>query len=315
MSHLNQIPTPLHAAVSRHEAEAPWHGTGPLAAGTYRYLALNMEESTGTMWCDMTGADRPSYTPGLLADMVRVQDALRASHVVRTPAGQQALRTLVVGSQTPGVYNLGGDLPMFADAIRRRDRAALADYARRCVDIVFNNSDGYGNGITTIALVRGQALGGGFEAALACHVLIAERSARFGLPEIMFNLFPGMGAYSFLSRRMTPAAAERMICSGQIYSAAELHDMGLVDVLAEDGEGVAATRRYIAEADRRSTARRAIRAVRQMIHPVTHEELIRVTELWVDTALELSDDSLRHMQRLASAQARRLVRSVPVAAE
>src|SRR3712207_4090014 len=91
--------------------------------------------------------------------------------------------------------------------------------------------------VITVALVQGDALGGGFECALAHDLIVAERSAKFGLPEVLFNLFPGMGAYSFLSRRIGRQAAERMILSGRVHTAEELHEMGLVDVLAPDGEG------------------------------------------------------------------------------
>ena len=293
----------------------PCDDGGPLSPKLFRCLDLEMERDTGTLWCSMSASDRPSYTPGLLADMASVQAGLRSIRRPATRGDVQSIRTLVVGSNTPGVYNLGGDLALFASAIRAQDRAALQYYAHRCVEIVFNNSDGYGGKITTVALVQGQALGGGFEAALACHVLIAERSARFGLPEVLFNLFPGMGAYSFLSRRLTPVAAERIILSGNIYTAAELHDMGLVDILAEDGEGVAATRRYILETERRGNARRAVQAMRDLVRPVTHQELIAITDVWVETALSLSEDDLRRMQRLVSAQSRRAAKRVTVAAE
>ena len=52
---------------------------------------------------------------------------------------------------------------------------------------------------TTISLVQGDALGGGFEAALCGDIIIAEKQARFGFPEVLFNLFPGMGAYNSCS--------------------------------------------------------------------------------------------------------------------
>ena len=293
----------------------PCDDGGALSPKLFRCLDLKMEQSTGTLWCSMNASDRPSYTPGLLADMASVQAGLRNVRTLDAGGMVQDIRTLVVSSSTPGIYNLGGDLPLFASAIRARDRSALERYAHRCVEIVFNNSDGYGGKITTIALVQGQALGGGFEAALSCHVMVAERGARFGLPEILFNLFPGMGAYSFLSRRLTPVAAERMILSGNIYTAADLHEMGLVDVLAEDGEGVAAVRRYIAETERRGNARKALRTIRDLLRPVTHKELVGITDLWVESAMSLTEDDLRRMVRLASAQSRRLSRKRSAAAE
>ena len=293
----------------------PCDDEGPLSHKLYQHLNLDMERDTGTLWCKMSASDRPSYTPDLLAELARMQAGLRAIRKPATRGDVQDIRTLVVASNTPGVYNLGGDLPLFAAAIRAQDRTALQQYAHRCVEVVFNNSDGYGGKITTVALVQGAALGGGFEAALSCHVLVAERSARFGLPEVLFNLFPGMGAYSFLSRRLTPVAAERMILSGNIYTAVELHEMGLVDILAEDGDGVAAVRRYLEEAERRGNARRAVQAMRDIVRPVTHQELVDITDLWVEAALSLKDDDLRRMQRLVSAQSRRASRKPLVAAE
>jgi len=288
---------------------------GPLSPKLFHCLDLEMERDTGTLWCSMSASERPSYTPDLLKELARMQSGLQAIRKPTVRGDLQSIRTLVVASNTPGVYNLGGDLPLFASAIRAQDRVALQDYAHKCVEIVFNNSDGYGGKIATIALVQGQALGGGFEAALSCHAMVAERSARFGLPEVLFNLFPGMGAYSFLSRRLTPLAAESMILSGKIYTATELYEMGLVDVLAEDGDGVAAVRRLIVDWERRGNARRAVRAMRDLVRPVTHEELISITDMWVDAALSLTDDDLRRMQRLVSAQSRRALRMTPTAAE
>ena len=168
---------------------------------------------------------------------------------------------------------MGGDLAFFADRIRAQDRAALAAYARACIEVVYNNATALDLPIVTIALVQGDALGGGFEAALSCHVVVAEKRAKMGLPEILFNLFPGMGAYSLLARKLDPARAERMILSGRVYEAAELHDMGLVDLLAEDGEGEDVVRHYIARNARRHGAQRSLCEVRRRLNPLTFAEL------------------------------------------
>jgi DSF synthase len=127
-----------------------------------------------------------------------------------------------------------------------------------------------------------------------------------GLPEILFNLFPGMGAYSLLSRKLDPARAERMILSGRIYSTPELHEMGLVDVLADDGHGEDAVRHYIARNARRHRVQRSLCEVRRRIHPLTFAELQDVTEMWVEAALRLEEIDLRKMERLMAAQQRRL---------
>ena len=162
----------------------------------------------------------------------------------------------------------------------------------------------------TIGLVQGDALGGGFEGALSFNVLVAERSAKFGLPEILFNLFPGMGAFSFLSRKLNSAHAQRMIMSGKIYSAEELHALGLVDVLADDGHGEEAVRDYIARNTRAHVAHRSIYRARRRVDPLSLQELRDIADIWVETAMQAVPADLRKMERLMSMQVRRLAGSV-----
>jgi DSF synthase len=211
-----------------------------------------------------------------------------------------------MGSAVPGIYNLGGDLGLFAQKIRARDRAAMQHYAHRAVEAVYRNTVAFEAPVVTIALVQGDALGGGFECALSLNLIVAERSAKLGLPEILFNLFPGMGAYSFLSRRIGATAAEKMITSGRIYTAEELYEMGVVDVLAEDGRGEQAVRDYIERNGRKHNAHHALYRTRQRVNPITLEELRDVVDIWVDAALNLTEADLRKMDRLTAAQDRRL---------
>ena len=160
--------------------------------------------------------------------------------------------------------------------------------------------------MVTVALVQGDALGGGFECALAHDVIIAEKSAKFGLPEVLFNLFPGMGAYSFLSRRIGRTAAERMILSGRIFTADDLYEMGLVHSVVPDGEGVQAVNDYVDANSRWHNAHQATFKAGRRVEPVTLDELKDVVDGWADAALRLSETDLRRMARLAGAQDRRI---------
>ena len=156
--------------------------------------------------------------------------------------------------------------------------------------------------VTTFSLVQGQALGGGFETALSCDVIIAERSSQMGFPEIMFNLFPGMGAYNLLARRIGASLAERIILSGKTYSAVELYDMGIVDVLAEDGEGVQAVENYLKSHNRSHNTIRAMKQIRQIVHPITMQNLYDIVDIWVDAAMKFSEKDLAKMERLLHLQ-------------
>ena len=126
-----------------------------------------------------------------------------------------------------------------------------------------------------------------------------------GFPEVLFDLFPGMGAYSFLCQRVSPKFAEEMMLNGTVYSSDELHKIGIVDVLVPKGEGIAAVHQVIRRNHRISHARAAMDRVREICRPVSLHELMQVTEAWVDTAMQLGDKSLRTMERLVRAQEKR----------
>ena len=280
--------------------------TSPEASGVPSFANLDIEIDTPsrTFWCYFRPPERPSFTPGLLKDLAEMQRSLKGLFV-GTDTTNPPIRYFVVGSRAPRIFNLGGDLSLFAALIRNRDSKRLHDYARSCIDVIYDNAIAYSLPIVTIAMVQGDALGGGFEAALSCNIIVAERSARFGLPEVLFNLFPGMGAYSFLSRRLGPIAAEKMIISGRVYEAAELHGMGLVDILTEDGEAPAAVRAYIMRHGRRHTAEQSVYRVGRRVNPIEYRELSDVIGMWVDAALRLSEHDVRRMERIMAAQNRR----------
>ncbi|MEI2386573.1 crotonase/enoyl-CoA hydratase family protein [Breoghania sp. JC706] len=276
-----------------------------VSAERYDEIDVRLDPRTKTYWCMMKPEGRPSFTPGLLSDLSRMQASIPALYARHARTGEQPLHYFVVGSELAGIFNLGGDLGLFADHIRHGDRTALTTYARACIDVVHNNAVNYGLPIVTIALVQGDALGGGFEAALSCDVIIAERCAKFGLPEVLFNMFPGMGAYSFLARRLGSIQAERMILSGKLYTAEELHEIGIVDVLVDDGKGRRAVEDYIHRNAKRHNSHSAIYKTRRRVNPVPYQELSDIIDIWVDTALQLTEADLRKMMRLTMAQDRR----------
>lgn len=126
-----------------------------------------------------------------------------------------------------------------------------------------------------------------------------------GLPEVLFGLFPGMGAYSFLCRRVAPQLAEKIILEGRVYSSEEMHAMGVVDVLVPKGQGAKAAEDLIRQQQRTPRTYLAMNAARNLAQAVGYDELLEITKIWVDSALALEDKSLRTMDRLIKAQTRR----------
>lgn len=272
----------------------------PLPPRSFSEVEVAYDSADGVYWQWMR-PQRPCFTPELLASARASLDQVR--RLAGAPQG--GLRYVVSGSRVPGVFNLGGDLPLFAELIAAGDREGLRRYAESCIEVQHARASHMGRSYVSITLVQGDALGGGFECALSDDVIIAEKGSRFGLPEVLFGLFPGMGAYSFLSRKLGEAQAERMILSGEIYSAEELHELGLVARLAEPGAGEAAVLDFIRQEQRSYRARTALGRIRNALAPVTWAELRSVTETWVETALTLGAAERRRMLRLAAAQDRR----------
>ena len=273
-----------------------------LSISNFEQIDTRYDSEFGIMWSIMNPAPRPCFNKTCLNDLLQHHTYLQNAQGEIVSGGKlNKVNYLVLASKLEGVFNLGGDLSVFKELILAKDRAHLLDYAKLCIDNLWTFYSMQAP-ITTIALVQGQAMGGGFESALSAHVLIAEKSAMMGLPEVLFNLFPGMGALSFLSRKVGMRVAEQMVRSGKIYSGEELYQMGVVDVLAEDGLGEYALTNWIKKNHRSLNSSQAINKAKQCVNPLTYQELYNITEVWVDAALRLDERNLKVMERLVRAQ-------------
>lgn len=274
-------------------------------------IRIQHDASNDSHWCFMHAqqafADstyRPCFSPRLLREL-RLFAQRTIESIGEKSAGSDTHLAHIVLASDAHVFNLGGDLDLFAQLIRARDRDGLMRYARECVDSIHLLNTRLHPNAHTVGLIEGDALGGGFELALACQTVVAESGVQLGFPEVLFGLFPGMGAYSLLSQRVSPKVAEEMMLNGVMYSSDELFKMGIVDVLVPKGEGVRAVHEVIRQNRRIAAARLALHRVRDAVNPVSLDELLRITEIWVDTALQLGEKSLRTMERLVRAQLRR----------
>ena len=265
--------------------------------GPYKQLSVNYDEQQNAMWSFMQAEPRPCFTTALLRE---VEDFF--SIVCNHDDSVAPIDYLVAASGVQGIYNLGGDLNYFRQCIESRDKEGLREYGYSCLEMGYRCTTQFDRGVTTIALIQGQAMGGGLEAALSCNFIIAEESATFGFPEVLFNLFPGMGAHVYLSRRVPAYVAQRMISSGNKYSAKEMYDMGIVDLLVKDGEGVTATTQFIKRHRSRLLAQRAISMADLIVNPISLQKLRDVNDIWVDTSMRIGPQELKTMERLIRAQ-------------
>jgi DSF synthase len=274
------------------------HNTRQALLGEYANLDVTHDMEHQSVTFSMNVQPRPCFTWDLVRDILSFQA------MVRTACHELDIRYLVYASSSKDAFSFGGDLHMFRELIRARDAVQLKSYAMDCATILYNNSISLGCPITTISLIQGDALGGGFEAALSSNVVIAERGAKLGFPEIMFNLVPGHGAFNLIARRIGPSAATRIILNGRLYPAEELHRMGLIDILVEDGEGQRAVTTYIRRQNKAWNGYRAMQRIQGTYIPLTLQELQASAEIWVEAALQVGPTHLRVMDRLIRAQNR-----------
>ncbi len=248
----------------------------------YRQIEVRFDPEHATTWTYLKPSGAPCFNLGMLEELRAHDNAIEScGGRVLYKGDLHQIHYYVGASRTEGIFSLGGNLENLVLLIKSGDRDTLMHYAKLCVDNMYQRICGYGAPITTISLVQGEALGGGFETALSSNVIIAERRSRMGLPEMM-------------------------ILSGRVYTAEEMHAAGVVDVLAEDGAGEAAVQDYIRRNERRRNGLQAVFSCRQHFHPVSYEELLNIANLWVSAALRLEEKDLKLMSRLARSQSKRV---------
>jgi DSF synthase len=254
------------------------------------------EEERNIMWMMLHAAPRPCFNPELLQDISQLSRAARKSGL--------PIDFWVTGSTVPQVFNVGGDLSLFVSHIRAGEQYLLLSYARACIDAIYEAMTGFGTGAISIAMVEGTALGGGFEAALAHHYILAQKSVRMGFPEIAFNLFPGMGAYSLVARKSHMRLAEELISSGESHTAEWYLDKGLVDEVFDQNDGFMAARTFIDVMRPKLNGIRGMLRARQRVLPIDRAELMEITEDWAKSAFLLEEKDLMYMERLVMLQNR-----------
>ena len=111
-----------------------------------------------------------------------------------------------------------------------------------------------------------------------------------------------MGAFSILSRKIGYSAAEKMILSGNLYSSEQLFEMGVVDILADKGEGEIAVYKYIKNANRAFNTFKSMQKVKDICNQISYQELKDIAGVWTDSALKLTEKDLKMMTRLVRRQ-------------
>jgi DSF synthase len=278
-------------------ATAPAVGIAGLLGRPYKTLRLEWSSELRLLRARMQVRPIQCYSLAAMSELQQVFNDLTANPGLA--------RHFVLSSDVPKVFNFGGDLSLFVLLVRARDIDSLRLYGGRCVDLIWWVEHAAQLGIHTIALAQGDTLGGGLESVLPFHRVVFEKSTQAGFPEVLFNLFPGMGAWDFMVRRAGSATANEMILSGRLYGADELLYRRVIDFVAEDGQGDAMVEQIVHEIEHRHRGSMAALRAHRMASPIRRDSLDAIVDHWAECALTLTDRDLRLMERLARAQVRK----------
>jgi len=186
---------------------------------------------------------------------------------------------LVIHSTSKAGFSAGADLRELYHRSQQVEKAEAArgvrDFLER-IHTVMNTIDALP--MTTIAAVHGVTFGGGFELALTCDIIIADRTARFCFPELRLGLIPGFGGIPRLKRDVGNAVVRDLLLTGRSFNVMKAQQIGLVSQIAAEGEVLRvarATASQMAKFDRTT-----VLAAKRFIKPIPYDELKQEIEIF-----------------------------------
>ncbi|GJM43836.1 MAG: enoyl-CoA hydratase [Gemmatimonadota bacterium] len=234
---------------------------------------LSWAVSDGVVELELHRAPANEIGSAMLADLERFAEAL--------PALERDAAALILHSRLDAGFSAGADLRelyhRMIDLGPAERQAQLRTFLER-IHAVMNAIDA--TSLTTIAATRGVVFGGGFELALVCDLIIADKMTRFCFPELRLGLIPGFGGIPRLKRDLGNAVVRDLLLTGRSVNASRAHAIGLVSQLTAEGrslDAARATARQILKFDRGTSA-----AAKEFVKPVPRAELAREIELFCE---------------------------------
>ena len=197
------------------------------------------------------------------------------------PGLMNSAHALILHSSQAAGFSAGADLRELYQRSQGMEKAAAAhgvrDFLER-IHAVMNTIDAFP--LTTIAAVHGVTFAGGFELALVCDIIIADRMARFCFPELRLGLIPGFGGIPRLKRDLGNAVVRDLLLTGRSFNVMKAQQIGLVSQIAAEGEALRvarATASQVGKFDRATAA-----AAKKFVKPIPYDELKREIDIFCD---------------------------------
>ncbi len=197
------------------------------------------------------------------------------------PALESKASALILYSEQKAGFSAGADLRELYTESRKMHASAAFKGVREFLErihAVLNRLDT--SPLTTIAAVHGVCFGGGFELALTCDLIVADKMARFCFPELRLGLIPGFGGIPRLKRDIGNAVVRDLLLTGRSINATKALAVGLASQVAAEGEALRVARATAAQVTKFDRATSA--AAKRFIKPLPSEELRREIELFCE---------------------------------
>jgi enoyl-CoA hydratase/carnithine racemase len=194
---------------------------------------------------------------------------------------QSDAHALIIYSELKSGFCAGADLRELYQRSRTMEKAEAVKGVRDFLDRMHRVLDLIDAvPLTTIAAVHGVTFGGGFELALACDLMIADKMARFCFPELRLGLIPGFGGIPRLKRDLGNAVVRDLLLTGRSFNATKAQQIGLVSQVVGEGEALRAARGTAAQL--RKFDRATAAAAKKFIKRIPHEELRHEIDLFCE---------------------------------
>jgi enoyl-CoA hydratase len=203
------------------------------------------------------------------------------SFAAALPDLQRDAHALIIYSELKSGFCAGADLRELYNRSREMAKSEAAHGVRGFLERIhraLNLIDAIP--LTTIAAVHGVTFGGGFELALTCDLIIADKMARFAFPELRLGLIPGFGGIPRLKRDVGNAVVRDLLLTGRSFNASKAQQVGLVSQIVAEGEALRAARataKQIGKFDRATAA-----AAKNFVKPIPYDELRKEIDIFCE---------------------------------
>ena len=212
---------------------------------------------------------------------------------------------IVQGKIETGIFNLGGDLALFKELAEDKNLKKIQEYGYNCIKLIHRNLHMYKHNVIGIAIINGEARGGGFEAALSFERTVGVKNMKVSLPEYIMGFFPGMGAFEMLSRKVGYVKTKNIIMENINFTTDKLYEDGVIDALYDSyDDALRGVLKYIHIIKKNPNVFFALKKMEERENDIGYEELKSSVELWAEVIYNLKSIHLKKIEKILTFQKR-----------